>query len=188
MRKKLHLEGLNNSDIYVKIIDGKIRELEGYNLMKSLITGKYSEFELFETKADFTLEKTSKYDQKKLNIKANYKIESHFLLSKLVKDCYVKLNIFEKFFIDYSKKESILHKMNMNQRLIGLIVISIPLLFIGGFIKSCFFQNNKNEKTQSIKPDLTIKSQDTGKAIVKEPIHSNHIIEFERDSLHLQQE
>jgi len=144
--------------LYILIDNGKIREYDGANFIQFWLHGHpQPEFKTFELNSDFKLIKISKYDRKKLNIKANYKVDSHDLISHLLKDCYIKLSHFEKFKIDYSKKESILHKMNFNQKLISVLAfVTIPFLFMLAF-KSIGHNDSKKQKS---KPDLEIINQD----------------------------
>lgn len=186
MRKKLHFDETFKigRSLYILIDSGKIREYEGADFMPLILHGHpQPEFKTFELNSDFKLIKVSKYDRKKLNIKANYKVDCHYLMGKFLKDSYINLNVFEKFMIDYSKKESILHKMNFTQKILGLIFISIPLLFFGSLIKSCENQNPKNDFDQSKKPDLITKNQDSIIAIKKADSVSTQTIKLDLDSL-----
>ncbi len=186
MKKKLHFDESFKigRPLYILIDNGKIREYEGADFLPLILHGKPQPvFKTFELNSEFKLIKISKYDQKKLKIKANYKIECSYLFGKFLKDTYLKLSIFDKFIIDYCKKESILHKMNFTQKILGLIFISIPLLFFGSVIKSCENQNTKKDFDHSKKPDLTTKSHDT--IIAKKKADNVSVIttKFERDSL-----
>ncbi|NQY30710.1 MAG: hypothetical protein HRT69_14730 [Flavobacteriaceae bacterium] len=187
MRKKLHFDGSFNVNrsLYILIDNGEIREYEGADFSPLIIFGKpQPEFKTFYLKLDFKLIKVSKYDQKKLNIKANYKIECNYFLSVfLITTPYIKLNSFEKFRIDYSKKESILHKMNFNQKLISaLSFVTIPFLF-SVLLSYCTNNNTKALQIQSPNPDLKTIKQNRNIPIIIADSVSVQTEKFDRDSL-----
>jgi len=186
MRKKLFFDDTFriNRSMYILIDNGKIREYDGANFIPFILNGTpQPEFKIFEINSDFELVKLSKYDQKKLNINANYKVDCHYLLSKLLKDSHIKLNPIEKFRIDYSKKESVFHKMNFNQKLIAFICFSLLPLLIG-FTWNYFAKiDSKTEQTQSPKPDSTTINQDRKVPTIKADTVSDNTIKLDLDSL-----
>jgi hypothetical protein len=184
MRKKLHFDQSFKigRSLYIFIDNGKIREYEGADFMPLILNGQpLPEFKTYELNSDFKLIKVSKYDQKKLQIKANYKVDCSYLKGKFLKDSYIKLNLFEKFKIDYSKKESILHKMNFNQKLISVIsFVTIPFFFMLAW--------NHLTSNDSIDPKIQKNEQNTIKQnsnvmINKIDSISIQTVQFEKDSL-----
>jgi hypothetical protein len=157
MRKKLYFDKTVSliTPMYILIDNGKIREFEGADLTPAIFSGKSVIYETHYTNSDFEIIKLSKYDRKKQEINANYQIKSNYLFSNFIKDTYINLNIFEKFLIDYDKKQSVFHKMNFNQKLIStLFFVTIPFLFT---VTWNYFENKskKIEAIQSPKPDST---------------------------------
>jgi hypothetical protein len=157
MRKKLYFDKTVSliTPMYILIDNGKIREFEGADLTPAIFSGKSVIYETHYTNSDFEIIKLSKYDRKKQEINANYQIKSNYLFSNFIKDTYINLNFFEKFLIDYDKKQSVFHKMNFNQKLIStLFFVTIPFLFT---VTWNYFENKskKIEAIQSPKPDST---------------------------------
>jgi len=114
MKKELHFDEIFDIGIsmYILIENGKIRKYEGADFIPLMVYGKPQfEFKTFEIDSDFELIKLSKHERKKLNISANYRVECDYLFAKFIKHSYIKLNPFEKFKIDYSKKQTLFHKM-----------------------------------------------------------------------------
>jgi hypothetical protein len=189
MKKQLYfLDNFQIPDkLYVLIIDGKIREFFGAEFSSIMfLGGNYPEIEKFEINKNFVLLKINKYDRKKLNIKANYQIQCSYLSSMLIFDSYVKLNRIEKFMIDYSKKESIFHKMNFNQKLLSAFsFVTIPFLFMYGL--NHFVNNSsKDKQIQSPKPDLKTINQDMKVPIIIADSVSAKTMKLEGDSLNLE--
>tara|TARA_R110001592_G_scaffold153533_1_gene382076 strand:- start:327 stop:905 length:579 start_codon:yes stop_codon:yes gene_type:complete len=186
MKKQLYfLDNFQIPDkLYVLIIDGKIREFVGAEFSSVFfVGGKYPEIKKFEINKSFSLLKVNKYDRKKMNIKANYKISCSYLSSMLLFDSYVKLNPIEKFVIDYSKKESIFHKMNFNQKLIStLAFVTIPFIFMY-YWNYPVNKNSKDLQIQSPNPDLKTINQDMKTPSIKADTVSVQTMKFERDSL-----
>lgn len=186
MRKKLHFDETFKigRSLYILIDSGKIREYEGADFMPLILHGHpQPEFKTFELNSDFKLIKVSKYDRKKLNIKANYKVDCHYLMGKFLKDSYINLNVFEKFMIDYSKKESILHKMNFNQKLISVLsFVTVPFLFMLGW--NHFINKDSNDfQNQSPNPDSKTINQEIKTPIIKADSVSTQTIKLDLDSL-----
>jgi hypothetical protein len=155
MRKKLYFDNTVSliTPMYIFIDNGKIREFDGADLTPAIFSGKPIIYETHYTDSNFELIKVSNYDRKKQKINANYQIKSDYLFSKFLKDTYINLNFFEKFLIDYHKKQSVFHKMNFNQKLIStLFFVTIPFLFT---VTWNYFENKSKiiEATQSPKPD-----------------------------------
>jgi hypothetical protein len=189
MKKQLYfLDNFQIPDkLYVLIIDGKIREFLGAEFSSILFSGgNYPKIQKFEINKNFNLLKINKYDRKRLNIKANYQIRCSYLSSMLVFDSYVKLNRIEKFLIDYSKKESIFHKMNFNQKLLSAFsFVTIPFLFMYG-LNHFVNDDSKDTQIQSPKPNLKTINQDMKVPIIIADSVSVETMKFERDSLNLE--
>jgi hypothetical protein len=180
MRKRLYFDNtvkIRPYEISVLIKNGKIREYYGFNFTNYFVAsiipnpniqkGDF-DYKTVEMNEDFTLSKVGKYDRKKSDINANYKIECHELLQLTFKDVYFRLNFIEKFIIDYAKKESIFHQVKFARKLLILVLLTIPTaLFISQF-KSCD-RNAKNIKIESAPPisssenkiDITKKNEDS---------------------------
>lgn len=153
MKKKLFFrENIQLKPIEFKILidHGKIREFEGFHLLKAMLVGGRVEIKTFYLNSDFNLVKVTKYDQNKQKLKANFQIKSHELDSYLAQDVFIKLNYFEKFKIDYAKNEDVFHKMNLTQRLLTLILFTIPgAILITLITNKCdrFSLNSNRDKT-----------------------------------------
>ncbi len=153
--KKKHFfkENIQLKSIEFKILidHGKIREFEGFHLLQAMLVGGRVEIKTFYLNSDFELVKVTKYDQYKLKLKANFQIKSHELDSYLAQDVFIKLNFFEKLKIDYAKNEDVFHKMNLTQRLLILILITIPgAILIALITNKCdrLKLNDNRDKTQ----------------------------------------
>ncbi len=186
MKKKLHFDETFKigRSLYILIDNGRIREYEGADFMPLILNGEPQPvYKTFELNSEFKLIKVSKYDQKKLNIKANYKVDCRYLMGKFLKDSYIKLNWFEKFMIDYSKEESILHKMNFNQKLISVLsFVTLPFLFMLAW--NHFINNDyKDSQTQTPNPDLKTINQERKVPINKADSVSTQTIKLDLDSL-----
>ncbi|SEE66423.1 hypothetical protein SAMN04487765_3678 [Tenacibaculum sp. MAR_2010_89] len=189
MRKKLYFDETFKigRSLHILINNGKIREYEGADFMPLILHGQpQPEFKTFELNSDFKLIKVSKYDRKKLNIKANYQVDCHYLRGKFLKDSYIKLNVIEKFIINYSKKESILHKMNFNQKLISVLAfVTIPFLFMLGW--NHFMNKESNDsKSQIPNPDSKTINQEIKTPIIKVDSVSTQTIKLDLDSLSIE--
>lgn len=153
MKKKLYFDetvNLDPDELFIFIFNGKVREYHGYNLTSGFIAAVIPDvkldkndldFKVFEFNAEFRLIKIGKYDRKKHGINANYKIDCRELFEKTLKDLYIRLNVFEKFKIDYDKGESILHRMKFREKLIYFLIFSIPSMVFG------YYLNNWTKKT-----------------------------------------
>lgn len=148
MKKKLYFDKTVNIDtfkLFIYIFNGKVREYHGFDLATGFIAtvvpnvklGKNDlDFKIFELNSEFQLIKIGKYDRKKHGIDANYKIECRDLFEKTLKDMYVRLNVFEKFKIDYDKGESILHRMKFKEKLVYFIIFSLPSMVFGYYLNN----------------------------------------------------
>lgn len=161
MRKRLYFDNtvkISPYEVSVLIQNGRIREYYGFNFTNHFIASIIPnpniqegdlDYKTIEMDEDFTLSKVGKYDREKSGIKANYKIECHELFQLTLKDVYLRLNFFEKFIIDYAKKESIFHQVKFAQKLLIVLLLTIPTaLFISQF-KSCDGKS-KNSKIESV--------------------------------------
>lgn len=158
MKKRLFFDktvDFENLKLFIVISGGKVREYHGFDIASRFIsdvipnsnTNKNDlNYKVFEINADFKLEKVSRYDRRKNNIKGNYKIDCLELTEKTLKDVYIRLNFIEKFNYDYIKKQTIFHKMKFKQKIIYLFFISIPLLLIGYLINNSGIKLNKLQK------------------------------------------
>ena len=158
MKKRLFFDktvDFENLKHFIVISGGKVREYHGFDIASRFIsdvipnsnTNKNDlNYKVFEINADFKLEKVSRYDRRKNNIKGNYKIDCLELTEKTLKDVYIRLNFIEKFNYDYIKKQTIFHKMKFKQKIIYLFFISIPLLLIGYLINNSGIKLNKLQK------------------------------------------
>jgi hypothetical protein len=167
--------------------NGKLREYSGIDFAKFLF-GHNTEYEnkTFNFDSDFTLIKLSNYDIKKLNKAVNYQLDCSDLFQKTVgmTNVYLKLSFIQKFKIDYWKKETVFHKMNMTQKLLGLLLVSIPLTLFTFGIKQCSSpKNNSSEKIETTQvDDLDIKNKDSFNSLEKKA-NSNKTLKI--DSLKL---
>lgn len=158
MKKRLFFDktvDFEDLKLFILISGGKVREYHGFDLASSFISAVIPNsntnendlnYKVFEMNADFKLEKVSRYDKRKNNIKGNYKIDCFELTEKTLKDVYIKLNILEKFNYDYIKKQTVFHKMKLKQKIVYLIFISIPLLLIGYLLNNSGIKTNKLQK------------------------------------------
>jgi hypothetical protein len=188
MRKKLFFDKTVSlhTPMYILIKNGKIREFDGADLTPAIFRGKPITFEIHETNTDFELIKVSKYDRKKQNISANYQIKCNYLFSKFVKDTYIKLDLFDKFKIDYAKKQTVYHKMNFYQKIISFVVFGLLAFFAKEIYQSIPNKENNIEQTHLPKPESTTINQEMNVPKIKADTISTQKIKSESDSLRLE--
>ena len=157
MKKKLYFDNKIDTDIdfSIEIHGGKIRNFKGYNMhdvmLDALLNGK-TEGEIrllnIETKSDFTLEKLTKYDNRKFGISANYRIESKEISQYTLRGAYVKLNFIEYTQLKFDKKETVFHNMNITEKIITAfifpLIVGILILYLTVYSTK---ENKKNTKT-----------------------------------------
>ncbi|MBL7110414.1 MAG: hypothetical protein ISS19_00555 [Bacteroidales bacterium] len=140
MKKKLYFRqniSLGPITFYIVIDNGKIREFHGFHLLNFMLTGNQPKFETYKFNDSFDLCKLSRYDRNEIKTKANYQIQSQHLNSYLAQDTFIKLNVLDKFIISYSKKDTIFHKMNFTQKLLTLLLITVPGSILIGYLSTC---------------------------------------------------
>jgi hypothetical protein len=184
--------------------NGKVREYFGVDfsdiIINSLIGKSNSNdnsYSKYSFDSDFTLIKLSDYDIAKFNKSVNYQLECPDLLQKTIgtTNLYLNLSFIQKFRIEYYKKETVFHKMNLSHSFIKLIAISIPLLLIGVLLKVLIQplttdskeDANSTEKKEIIKakkPDLKNIVQDNAGAIRKQQNILTQKLKCVGDSLH----
>jgi hypothetical protein len=188
MKKKLYFSNLDTDiEHYIEIHNGKLRKYVGLNsttlfiasfsTVKSIDIDKSAILNL-DIKSDFKLTKLNSYDKKEIKTEANYKIESHEINQYVFGDAFIKLNLFEKILIDYSKKETVFHEIKFKQLIVIGLFVTLP---IGLLI--VYLGNPNILQKNSPNPNLKITSQDSINAIQKATTISTKTIKLERDSL-----
>jgi len=195
MKKRIYFDktvDLESRKFYVVIHDGKVREYHGINLVTVFVVSMIPnpnrkkgdlEFKSFEMNADFKLIKVGKYDKKKYQIKAKYKIECKDLSDLTMKDAYVRLNFLERFIIDYDKKDTVFHRIKLKQQIVTTLFVAIPTAIII-MLFGLFFKKDNN---QSSNPSVNKVYNDTVIELKKEkPINRNELNKVQKsDTIYL---
>ncbi len=157
MKKKLYFDKKFNSNFdkksksYIHIIGGRIRKYTGFPFITGGLLEIKNEYKTNEINDEFKLVKISKYDRKLLDINANYRIISKATATTLNGDYpYIKLCFLEKFFINLSKKESIIQDREIKRLIITSIIITLPTSIITT-ISTNWITNYMKPKTESKK-------------------------------------
>lgn len=163
IKKKIYFDNTwNIKNLYIVIVNGKIRQFYGGHYSRVILFGGYIKNELIEIDTDFTLTKVPKYDRKLNGIKANYRIECYYLLQNLIKPTYIRLNIFEKFIIDFSKKETLFQTEKFKLIALTTLIFTIPTSII-----TTIFTDRINHKTEINKVVKTEVTTDTATVVKK---------------------
>jgi|GEM_PF-3471776 len=189
MKKKLYFDNKIDTDIdySIEIHGGRIRNFKGHNMaesmIKTILNGGIIDDEIIkpldiEKDFEFTIEKIKKYDKIKFGIKGNYIIKSKAISQYILVKTYIKLNLIEKFKIDYSKGETVFHKMNLLEKIITTFIF--PLII--GLIIFYLTVYSTKENKKDTKPTLNSANQQIND-IKKANSHSNQQIKLDRDSL-----
>jgi len=113
----------------ILITGGRVREYNGYEYSAGFITNDIP-YKHIKLNAEYKLVYISRYDRKLEKVDANYKLEANGLRSRTVFDTYVKLNPFQKFILDWGRKDSFLHKEGIISKWVVFLFFALPIAAI----------------------------------------------------------